>query len=105
MNKILYILQYQEFAVTEFDLEKEEEELMNSMQSSMASVLWESTGATKAGFDLPIEEESLGDCLFLVVTDCRALATLSARFLRYLIVNSDPLGSLNLQFLEKPLLL
>lgn len=96
MYKILQILQYQELVVTEFDLEKaEEEELMNSMQSSMASVLWESTGATN-GFDFP-NEESLGEGLLLIDTKCRALATFSARCLRNLMGNSGPLGSLNLQ--------
>lgn len=61
----------------EFDLDKEAE-LMNSMQSSMASALWASIGATD-GLDLP-EEETPGEGR---LSKRRALATFPPRCLRY----------------------
>lgn len=67
------------------------------MQSSMASLLWESTGITD-GFDLPDEEtvaETVAECLFLKYAKHRPLAILLLRCLKNLTgETSDLFGSL-----------
>lgn len=83
----------------EFDLGKEEEELINSMQSSMASALWESSGATQV-FALSEEEEvTLGEALLLLGDIILRTPTIfPPRFFKYF--NGDKSlfrGILNLQ--------
>lgn len=75
---------------------------MNSMQSSMASFLWESTGVTN-GFDLP-DEEIFGDFLFFIAIKRIPFATLDLRCLKNgRGESSDRLGSLNPQLPVIPL--
>lgn len=76
------------------DLCKEEEELMKSMHSSIASALWESAGAT-SGLARPEEEPFVGE--FLIHKKRITDAILSPRCLIYCFGdNSHPFGSLNL---------
>lgn len=62
----IYIYIYVFYWEVEFDLGKEEEELINSMQSSMASALWESSGATQV-FALSEEDVTFGEALLVLV--------------------------------------
>ena len=88
-------------AVEEFDLEKEE--WMNSMQSSTAAVLWEST-EDPADFDLVKEDEPRCKNLFGEIKR-RAFVTLSARsFTSSMGEVSDCQGILNMQLFTCPFL-
>jgi len=87
--------------VEEFDLEKEE--WMNSMQSSTAAVLWEST-EDPADFDLVREDEPRCKDLLGEIKR-RALVTLSARsFTSSTGELSDCQGILNMQLFTCPFL-
>ncbi|KAM7257868.1 hypothetical protein ACFE04_013609 [Oxalis oulophora] len=99
-DSTLFNLRQAEFTGTEFDLGNEDDELMNSIQSSIASVLPESNEAVSV-FDLP-DENSVDEHLFFRL---RRFAILSPKPLRNLLGDkADILSTVNPQFPENMLL-
>lgn len=85
----------QEHVETEFDLDKDEEEFKNSMQSSIASARWESIDSANDRDLGRFEEETLRIDFLLIDNNRKALTTLSPRRLNNLAGEKDLLTSLN----------
>lgn len=68
---------------------------MNSIQSSIASALWESIGATAGCFDVP-EDVTLVEVLFLAAINRTTAIILSPRCLMYFTGDSSNLCGRNL---------
>lgn len=68
---------------TELDLVKEEDELINSIQSLIASALCESSRDNETGFGVPEEDDTFVEPRFLGATKQKTATIHSPTFLKY----------------------